>query len=58
MGKEFKEEHTLDKALHKTDFYLPKANLAIEINGKNHFYPYSTRFNNFTNLKQKFYRVE
>ena len=25
----------------------------MEINGKNKFYPYSTRFNNFTNLKYK-----
>ncbi len=53
MGKEFIEEHLLEDALFKSDFYLPKAKLAIEINGKSHFYPYSTRFNNFSNLKMK-----
>ena len=53
MGKEFNEEHLLEDALFKSDFYLPKAKLAIEINGKSHFYPYSTRFNNFSNLKMK-----
>ena len=53
MGKEFKEEFMLDKALFKADFFIPSANLAIEINGKSHYYPYTTRFNNFTNLKMK-----
>ena len=53
MGKEFMEEHSLEDALFKCDFYLPKAKLAIEINGKSHYYPYTTRFNNFSNLKMK-----
>jgi very-short-patch-repair endonuclease len=53
LKKEFSEEHLLEDALFKCDFYLPKAKLAIEINGKSHFYPYSTRFNNFSNLKMK-----
>ena len=35
------------------DFYIPKAKLAIEINGRNHFFPYSSRFNQFTNNKHK-----
>ncbi len=43
----------LEDSLYNTDFYIPKAKLAIEINGKSHFYPYSTRFNNFTNMKMK-----
>ena len=53
IGKDFKEEHMLEDALFKCDFYLPKAKLCLEINGKSHFYPYSTRFNNFSNLKMK-----
>lgn len=53
MGKEYKEEELLEDALYKADFYIPKARLAIEINGKSHFYPYTTRFNNFTNMKMK-----
>jgi very-short-patch-repair endonuclease len=53
MGKEFKEETLLEDALFKCDFYLPKSKLVIEINGKSHFYPYTTRFNNFSNLKMK-----
>jgi very-short-patch-repair endonuclease len=53
MGKEFKEETLLEDALFKSDFYLPKSKLVIEINGKSHFYPYTTRFNNFSNLKMK-----
>lgn len=52
----FEEEKMLPAALFKADFYVPQANLAIEINGKSHFYPYSTRFNNFTNLKNKMIR--
>jgi very-short-patch-repair endonuclease len=53
MGVPFEEEKFLERGGYKTDFYLPEANLAIEINGKSHFYPYSTRFNNFTNMKLK-----
>lgn len=53
MGKEYIEEHLLEDSLFKCDFYIPKAKLALEINGKSHFYPYTTRFNNFTNLKMK-----
>jgi very-short-patch-repair endonuclease len=53
MKKDFVEEHLLEDALFKCDFYVPKAKLVIEINGKSHFYPYSTRFNNFSNLKLK-----
>ncbi len=53
LKKDFVEEHLLEDALFKCDFYIPKAKLVIEINGKSHFYPYSTRFNNFSNLKLK-----
>ena len=52
----FEEEKLLQNALFKADFFIPEANLAIEINGKSHFYPYTTRFNNFTNLKNKLIR--
>ena len=30
--------------------------MVIEINGKNHFYPYSTRYSNFFNMKTKILR--
>ena len=52
----FAEEEVLEGALHTADFYIPSAKLTIEINGVNHFYPYSTRFNNFSNLKNKLIR--
>jgi hypothetical protein len=53
LKKEYNEEYLVEDALFKTDFYIPSAKLAIEINGKTHYYPYTTRFNNFTNLKIK-----
>lgn len=56
MGVEFREEMMLEDALFKSDFFIPKAKLLIEINGRSHFYPYSTRFNNFYNLKTKIIR--
>lgn len=56
MGIAFEEEKLLNDAIFKTDFYIPSAKLAIEINGKSHFYPYTTRFNNFTNMKNKVVR--
>lgn len=57
LKKEYKEEFMLEDSLFKTDFYIPSAKLAIEINGKTHYYPYTTRFNNFTNLKMKSLRA-
>ncbi len=53
LKKEYSEEYLIEDSLFKTDFYIPSAKLAIEINGKTHYYPYTTRFNNFTNLKMK-----
>ena len=53
LKKDFNEEFLIEDALFKADFYIPSAKLAIEINGKTHYYPYTTRFNNFTNLKMK-----
>lgn len=49
---DFNEEFLVDK-LFKVDFYVPSAKLIIEINGRNHYYPYSTKFNQFTNFKHK-----
>ena len=46
----------MEDALFKGDFYIPSAKLVIEINGKSHYYPYSTRFNNFFNFKNKLLR--
>lgn len=58
LKKDYNEEYLLEDSLFKTDFYIPSAKLAIEINGKTHYYPYTTRFNNFTNLKMKTLRTQ
>lgn len=57
LKKEYNEEFLIEDSLFKADFYIPSAKLAIEINGKTHYYPYTTRFNNFTNLKMKTLRA-
>ena len=57
LKKDYKEEFLIEDSLFKADFYIPSAKLAIEINGKTHYYPYTTRFNNFTNLKMKSLRA-
>ncbi len=46
----------MEDALFKADFYVPSAKLVLEINGKSHYYPYSTRFNNFSNFRNKLIR--
>lgn len=56
LGIEFKEEHFVEDSLCTSDFYVPKADLLIEINGRSHFYPYSTRYNNYSNLRAKITR--
>ena len=38
------------------DFYVPEARLVFEINGKDHFYPYTYKKNNVTNFKSKVLR--
>lgn len=38
------------------DFYVPTARLVVEINGKDHFYPYTYKKNNTTNFKSKLLR--
>lgn len=53
MGVHFEEEYNSEETLSSLDFYIPEARLAIEINGRNHYYPFSTRYNNFTNFKSK-----
>lgn len=35
------------------DFFVPKSKLCIEINGMNHFYPYTKKFSQLTNIKHK-----
>jgi very-short-patch-repair endonuclease len=57
MKQEFKEEHLLTDCFVRPDFFLPQANLAIEINGRSHYYPMSTRYNNYTNLTTKLLRM-
>ena len=49
------KEHRLEQ-MFMVDFYLPKQRLVIEINGKDHFYPYTYKKNNVTNLKSKMLR--
>lgn len=53
LGIEFQEEELLQDVLYKPDFFIPSLNMAVEINGISHFYPYSSRFNNFSNTKNK-----
>jgi hypothetical protein len=57
MGVEFEEEHYLKDALVRPDFYIPSARLSIEINGRNHYYPLSTRYSNFFNFKSKLLKI-
>ena len=52
----FIEETALEDALYSPDFYLPEQKVVIEINGNHHFYPYTTRFMNFTNARNKIMR--
>lgn len=52
----FIEETALDDALYSPDFFLPEQRVCIEINGNHHFYPYTTRFMNFTNARNKIMR--
>lgn len=49
---EYMEEYKVDN-LFRGDFYVPKAKLVIEINGQNHYFPYTSKFNQFTNFKHK-----
>lgn len=42
-------EHEVD--YFKADFFIPRARLFIEINGRQHFYPYTLRPNQFTQFK-------
>lgn len=56
MGIDFQEEYHDEETLLSLDFYIPDSRLAIEINGRNHYYPFSTRYNNFTNFKTKMLR--
>ena len=51
--------HTEKEAgdLYTIDYYFPKFNKVIELNGMEHFYPYSKIKNNFTNLKTKLLNV-
>ena len=38
------------------DYYIPQARLVFEINGKDHFYPYTYKKHNVTNFKSKLLR--
>jgi hypothetical protein len=51
----FKEEQVVDD-LFRADFYIDNLNLAIDINGVQHFYPYTTRPHQFTRFKTKLLR--
>lgn len=51
----FEEEHMCGD-LFRTDFYIESAQLAIDVNGMQHFYPYTTRPHQFTSFKTKLLR--
>ncbi len=38
------------------DYYLPQARLVFELNGNDHFYPYTYKKNNVTDFKSKLLR--
>jgi very-short-patch-repair endonuclease len=40
----------------RSDFYIPEHKFIIEINGRSHYYPYSTKYNNYMNFKTKMFR--
>ena len=48
-------EHRIED-MFLVDFYIPEARLIFEINGNDHFYPYTYKKNNVTNLKSKILR--
>lgn len=48
-------EHHLEQMFY-VDFYLPERHTVVEINGKNHFYPYTYKKENVLNLKAKILR--
>lgn len=49
----FEEETYQLDGMIRPDFYVPKARLMVEINGKSKYYPYTTKYNNFLNLNHK-----
>lgn len=51
----FQEEQKVGH-LFRADFYVPEARLIIEINGVQHFYPYTRRPNQYTQFKTKLLR--
>lgn len=40
-------EHDLDGLL-RVDIYIPGMELSVEINGQNHFYPFSKKYHNLS----------
>ena len=54
---QFTEEQLIEDALVTGDFVLPKEKIVFSVNGRNAYYPQSTKFNNFTSLKNKLLRV-
>ena len=54
-GNYFVKEYRLED-MFLVDFYVPAARLVFEINGKDHFYPYTYKKNNVTNFKSKLLR--
>lgn len=49
------QEHDLDGLL-RVDHYIPGLDLSIEINGQNHFYPFTKKYHNLSQFKQKLIR--
>ena len=55
VGDYYVSEHRIEDTF-LVDYYIPQARLVFEINGKDHFYPYTYKKNNVTNLKSKVLR--
>lgn len=51
----YMSEHRLED-MFLVDFYVPEARLVFEVNGMDHFYPYTYKKNNVTNFKSKLLR--
>ena len=59
LGESNGDDFYLQESLveqYRCDFYIPNARLVIEINGKEHFYPYTYKKNQFTLVKTKMLR--
>ena len=57
LKQDYKEDVFLEDTLAKAEFYIPESKLAIEITGRNSFYPSSTKYSNFLNMRVKMLKI-